>query len=135
MEKIVYVNCDGASRGNPGLASIGALIKGEDKKKVLLRLSKFIGKATNNYAEYFAIIESLRGAKRFTNKTVFIFSDSELLVKQLKGIYKVKSENLKPLYEKIKLLEKSFEEVRYFHVRRELNSEADALANKALDDL
>ena len=81
--KSIYINCDCASRGNPGKAAIGIQIKGEDKKTVLKQHSEYIGKTTNNIAEYVAVLKSLDLAKKFTSRNVFIYSDSELLVKQL----------------------------------------------------
>ena len=79
--KSIYINCDGASRGNPGKAAIGIQIKGEDQKTVLKQHSEYIGIATNNVAEYLAVLKSLDIAKNFTNQNVFVYSDSELLVR------------------------------------------------------
>ncbi|MEA3457226.1 MAG: ribonuclease HI family protein [Candidatus Thermoplasmatota archaeon] len=132
MESI-YINCDGASRGNPGRAAIGIQIKGEDKKTVLKQHSEYIGKATNNVAEYLAVLKSLDIAKKFTNQNVFVYSDSELLVRQMNGRYKVKNKNLKELFDQVQKLQKSFQKVVFTHVRREYNVIADQLANEALD--
>ena len=131
--KSIYINCDGASRGNPGRSAIGIQIKGEDKKTVLKQHGEYIGKATNNVAEYLAVLKSLDLAKRFTNQNVFVYSDSELLVRQLNGIYQVKNENLKELFNQVQKLQNSFQKVVFTHVRREYNAIADQLANDALD--
>ena len=131
--KNIYINCDGASRGNPGSAAIGIQIKGEDKKTVLKQHSEYIGKTTNNVAEYLAVLKSLDFAKKFTNQNVFIYSDSELLVRQLNGEYKVKNQNLKDLFNQVQKLQNSFQKVIFTHIRREYNLRADQLANEALD--
>ena len=102
--KNIYINCDGASRGNPGEAAIGIQIKGEDKKTILKKHSEYIGKTTNNVAEYLAVLKSLNLAKRFTNQNVFIYSDSELVVRQLNGEYQVKNKNLKSLFNQVQKL-------------------------------
>ena len=131
--KNIYINCDGASRGNPGRAAIGIQIKGEDKKTVLKQHSEYIGKTTNNVAEYLAVLKSLDLAKRFTNQNVFVYSDSELLVRQLNGTYQVKNKNLKELFNQVQKLQNSFQKVVFTHVRREYNVMADQLANETLD--
>lgn len=132
-QECVYINCDGASRGNPGNAAIGICIRGEDKKTVLKKYSEFIGQTTNNRAEYRAVIKALDLASEFTNKSVFIFSDSELLVKQLNGQYRVKNQNLKELFLEVRKLEGLYKKVTYIHIKREDNRIADKLANDALD--
>ena len=131
--KSIYINCDGASRGNPGRAAIGIQIKGEDKKTVLKQHSEYVGKTTNNVAEYLAVLKSLDIAKKFTNQNVFVYSDSELLVRQLNGMYKVKNKNLKELFDQVQKLQNSFQKVVFTHIRREYNVIADQLANSALD--
>jgi len=131
--KSIYINCDGASRGNPGKAAIGIQIKGEDQKTVLKQHSEYIGIATNNVAEYLAVLKSLDIAKNFTNQNVFVYSDSELLVRQLNGIYLVKNKNLKELFNRVQKLQNSFKKVVFTHVKREHNAIADQLANEALD--
>jgi len=131
--KNIYINCDGASRCNPGRAAIGIQIKGEDKKTVLKQHSEYIGRVTNNVAEYLAVLKSLDLAKRFTNQNVFVYSDSELVVRQLTGKYQVKNKNLKELFNQVQKLQNSFQKVVFTHVRREYNVIADQLANEALD--
>lgn len=134
-QSCVYVNCDGASRGNPGISAIGVCIKGEDCETILAKTSECIGNATNNIAEYKAVIKALDMASEFTNKKVIILTDSELLVKQLNKVYRVKHKNLKQLFLEVKRLENFYDEVIYNHVPREKNSLADSLANKELDKL
>lgn len=131
-EIVVYT--DGASRGNPGPASYGVWICKEDKP--FQELKGYLGIQTNNFAEYTAVIQALTWAKEKGIPKVVVRSDSELLVKQLSGIYKVKSDAIKPLYQQIKgLIQGHFEKVDFQHVRREFNKEADRLANEALDEL
>jgi len=126
---------DGASRGNPGLSSTGFVIKSEDK--TLYSGGSFLGIATNNVAEYSAIVEALTKAKSLIDNhnqtTVSFFMDSKLAVEQLCGRYKIKNTNLRELILKIKILESEFKLITYRHVPREQNHEADSEANKVLD--
>ena len=126
-------NIDGGSRGNPGPASYGVVIR-DPKGEVIARLKKFIGKATNNVAEYFGLIAALDYADTHGIRALRILSDSELLVKQMRGQYKVKSEDLRPLFERARKMSQSLESFRIEHIYREQNSEADALANQAMDE-
>lgn len=130
---ICLINIDGASSGNPGDASIGVVLKDNLHKKEET-ISQYIGKTTNNFAEYQALIIGLERAIELGIKDVHVKSDSELLVKQLKGEYKVKSDNLKELNHKAANLIKSFSFFKIEHVRREFNKEADKLAKKAIID-
>jgi ribonuclease HI len=125
------ISADGASRGNPGAAAIGAIIK-DEQGGLIARLSRRIGKATNNQAEYQAVIEALREAIRLGARKVDITLDSELVVRQLSGRYRVKSATLKPLYQEAQELLARLEMVAIRHVPRAQNSEADRLANMAL---
>jgi ribonuclease HI len=129
----VYVaNIDGASRGNPGPASYAVVLR-DPEGKIALELAKNIGRETNNVAEYFALLAALDYAAGHNIAALRVRSDSELLVRQMQGRYKVKSPDLKPLHERASKLSR---QLRYFaieHVRRELNTDADALANVALD--
>lgn len=120
--------CDGASRGNPGEAGIGCLILIDNKK---IEISEYIGKTTNNVAEYKAIIRGLEETLKEGVDTIEIYSDSELLVRQINGIYKVKNKNLIPLNQKVKELINKFKKYSLIHINREDNSEADKLAKKA----
>jgi ribonuclease HI len=125
---------DGAARGNPGPASYGVAILKPDGEP-LDRLKKYVGRTTNNVAEYFALIAALDYAAAHSIKKLRIRSDSELLVRQMQGRYKVKSEDLKPLHERAKKLAASLEYFDIQHVPRQRNREADGLANEALDGL
>lgn len=126
-------NIDGGSRGNPGPAAYGVIIR-DGSGEVVAKLKKYIGRMTNNAAEYYGLIAALDYAESHNVKTIRIESDSELLVKQMRGQYKVKSEDLRPLFERALKTSKAFETFRIEHVYREQNREADALANEALDE-
>jgi len=130
MKLITY--SDGGSRGNPGPACGGAVVKTADGE-VLETLSKFLGKATNNVAEYTGIIIALEAAKRHGATEVEMRMDSELAVKQLKGEYRVKNPALAALFLEVKNLTTKFHRVSFKHVRREQNTEADAAVNACLD--
>lgn len=126
-------NIDGGSRGNPGPAAYGVVIR-NGKGEVVTRLKKYIGQNTNNVAEYFGLIAALDYAQTHGVRALRVESDSELLVKQMRGQYKVKSEELRPLYERAKKMSQAFESFRIDHVYREQNREADALVNQMLDE-
>jgi probable phosphoglycerate mutase len=125
-------NIDGASRGNPGPASYAVVLRDPDGK-IILELAKSIGRETNNVAEYFALLAALDYATLHGIQSLRIRSDSELLVRQMQGVYKVKSPDLKPLQERAAKLSRQLQYFAIEHVRRELNKDADALANVALD--
>ena len=124
---------DGASRGNPGPAGAGAILK-TPAGDVLFSASCYLGHTTNNVAEYRALLVGLSGALEQGVRRVDVRADSELLIKQLTGEYRVKSPLLKPLFAQAKALLSRFEAVRLQHVRRALNAEADALANQGIDE-
>ena len=126
-------NIDGAARGNPGPASYGVVIR-DGQGELVARLKKYIGRMTNNVAEYYGLIAALDYAQSHNIRALRVESDSELLVKQMQGQYKVKSEDLRPLFERAKKMSMGFESFRIDHVYREQNREADALANEALDE-
>lgn len=133
MKLTVYT--DGASRGNPGPASFGFVIFGEDGK-VLYEEGKYLGINTNNFAEYSAVLEALRYLQTLGDsaaKEIAFFMDSKLVVEQLMGRFKIKSATLRPFVEQINLLNKFFMDVNFTHIPREKNKLADALANRALD--
>jgi ribonuclease HI len=125
-------NIDGASRGNPGPASYAVVIR-DPNGKTILELAKNIGRETNNVAEYYALLAALDYATSHNISSLRIRSDSELLVRQMQGRYKVKSADLKPLHERASKMAKQIGYFAIEHVRRELNRDADALANVALD--
>lgn len=124
---------DGAARGNPGPAGIGIMLKTKSGE-VLVAEGRFVGHTTNNVAEYKALLLGLERALERGVRRLDVFADSELLIKQLKGQYRVKNEGLKPLFLEAKSLIQRFERVRLAHVRRELNVEADRLANAGIDE-
>ncbi|MFC1514131.1 ribonuclease HI family protein [candidate division KSB1 bacterium] len=128
----IHLYIDGAARGNPGHAAIGCVLKDPDGN-VLHEESKYIGKTTNNVAEYTGLIHGLEILRHFAPPGVKIFSDSELLVKQINGEYKTKNPNLLKLKEKAESILVDFKEYSIEHIPREKNSLADGLANKALD--
>jgi ribonuclease HI len=125
------ISADGASRGNPGSAAIGATIK-DEQGGLIARISRPIGRATNNQAEYQAVIAALHEAVRLGARKVDIRLDSELVVRQLNGRYRVKNAALKTLHQEAKGLLVCLETVTIKHVPREQNREADRLANMAL---
>jgi len=127
-------NVDGGSRGNPGPAAYGVVIR-DGRGDIVARLKKYIGQNTNNVAEYFGLIAALDYAQTHDIRALRIESDSELLVKQMRGQYKVKSSDLRPLFERAKKMSQTFESFRIDHVYREQNREADALVNQALDEV
>lgn len=120
--------CDGASRGNPGEAGGGCLLIYDNER---VEVSEYIGKATNNVAEYTALIRGLQEALRVGISSIEIFLDSELIVLQLKGVYRIKNKNLLPFYNQAIKLLSEFKNYEIFHIPRENNSEADKLAKLA----
>ena len=127
-------NVDGGSRGNPGPASYGVVIR-DPRGGIVARLKKYIGRTTNNVAEYYGLIAALDFAQSNNIHALRVESDSELLVKQMRGQYKVKSADLKPLYERAKKMSQAIPVFRIDHVYREHNREADLLANEAMDEV
>ena len=127
-------NIDGGSRGNPGPASYGVVIR-DPKGEIIARLKKYIGRMTNNVAEYYGLIAALDYAQSHQIRALRIESDSELLVKHMRGQYKVKSADLKPLFERAKKMSQALASFRIDHIYREQNAEADALANEAMDEV
>ncbi len=127
----VILHTDGGSRGNPGPAGYG-LVLTDASGAVLLERGGFLGRATNNEAEYAGLCAGLKAALEAGAKELLIRSDSELLVRQINGAYKVKSRRLLPLFTEARGLLDRFASWRAEHVRREANSRADALANEAM---
>lgn len=125
-------NIDGASRGNPGPAAYAVVMR-DASSNVILELGKRLGRDTNNVAEYYALLAALDYATSNGIKALRVRSDSELLVRQMQGRYKVKSPDLKPLHERALKLSRQLQYFTIEHVRRELNRDADALANAALE--
>jgi ribonuclease HI len=133
--RTIRIFCDGGSRGNPGPAAVGAVVLDASAAPptVLGSVSETIGIATNNVAEYQALIRALEVAAPFHATRVEVRADSQLLIRQLEGRYKVKNQGLAPLFRRVRELLAGYDEVDLLHVRREENVEADALVNAALD--
>ncbi len=131
MQKLI-INTDGGSRGNPGPAGIGVVFS-DEKGEIIATFREYIGEATNNIAEYEALIMALEKARDFEASEIECRLDSELIVRQLNGQYKVKDENLKKLFNRVKELV-FFKPVKFIHIRREQNKKADELVNLALDE-
>jgi ribonuclease HI len=123
---------DGASRGNPGPSGIGAVIL-DGKGKVVHEIAKYIGEVTNNVAEYEALLEALDHCVKKGLSPVEILADSQLLIRQLSGVYKVKHENIIPLFKRAKEYLVHLEVTGFTHVPREQNKHADRLANQGID--
>lgn len=128
----ITAHCDGGSRGNPGPAGFGAIITGPDGQ-VLARLSQFLGVQTNNFAEYSGLLAVLKWALEKGHRRLRVVSDSELMVQQMKGRYKVASPVLRPLWEEARGLSRRLEGFEITHTLRGGNKEADRLANLAMD--
>jgi ribonuclease HI len=129
---VMEIHTDGASRGNPGPAAIG-IVFGLKGGPLLAEHGEAIGKATNNVAEYRAIVTALEHCQRWGVRRVDLKMDSELIVRQLHGAYRVKSPDLRPHYQQVMFLSKGLDEFRVAHVKRAQNAHADAVANRALD--
>lgn len=130
--KKVFIYTDGASRGNPGPAALGVHIV-DEKGHIYAQVGEILGHQTNNFAEYAAVAKGLKAALAHQVRHIILRSDSQLLIRQLGGKYRVKARNLIPLFHECLQLLKQFEGFELEHVRREWNKEADLLANKALD--
>jgi ribonuclease HI len=124
---------DGAARGNPGPAGAGAVLV-EPNGQVVERIGKYLGIQTNNFAEYMGLLLGLRRAKELGVQEVEVYADSELMIRQLGGRYQVKSLSLRPLYEEALELINGFSRVKLVHVPREMNSAADEMSNRAIDE-
>ena len=129
----LIVNVDGGSSGNPGPSAAAAVVADADGD-VLLEEARFLGDTTNNVAEYRALILGLELAAKLKPDAISIRSDSELMVRQVSGIYKVKSEALKPLAERVEVLIQQFQSVEISHIGRDDNVQADRLVKKAIDE-
>ncbi|MGZ4676864.1 MAG: ribonuclease HI family protein [Acidimicrobiia bacterium] len=133
--RTIRIFCDGGARGNPGPAAIGAVVldASVDPPRLLASVSETIGVATNNVAEYTALIRALEVVAGLGARRVEVRADSQLVIRQLEGRYRVKNAGLQPLYEQARTLLRPYAEVDLQHVRREDNTDADALVNAALD--
>lgn len=130
MKCVIHI--DGGARGNPGPAGAGVVVEDGDGN-ILHEGGYFLGKATNNHAEYRGLIRALEVAGEHSATAVVVHSDSELLVRQVNGQYRVKADHLKPLFKQAFDLLKQFRQWRVEHIRREQNARADQLANMAMD--
>ena len=130
----LFCYTDGASRGNPGASAYAYIVCSHGRE--LDETGKFLGKATNNEAEYHGVIAALESCRKFSHGPVSVYSDSELVIRQLSGRYRVRATHLMPLFQKVKSLEKSFEKVTYRSIPREdaMIKRMDALCNRILDD-
>ncbi len=128
----LLAHVDGGSRGNPGHAGYGVFIRDAEGKPVA-QLSEYLGIKTNNYAEYSGLLAALRYARQHPCNAIEVVSDSELMVRQINGQYKVKNEGLKPLYQQAMAMIRELAWFKARHVRREFNKDADGLANDAMD--
>ena len=130
-ENRLVIFIDGASRGNPGMAGAGIWVANGDGKKIS-EVSRFLGHKTNNQAEYWALLLGLREAKRLGGRTLQIFTDSELVERQIKGVYRVRDLNLRALHKAVLQNLKTFASFEIQAIPREENKEADRLANQAI---
>jgi len=128
----VSLYCDGASRGNPGPSGAGVVLL-DEKGEQIFELSRYLDNGTNNEAEYRALVRGLEAAADLGVKQIEIFSDSELVVRQISGKYKVRNPRLRSLFDQAVSRLQQFDEYAIFHVGRELNQRADQLANEAID--
>lgn len=131
-DDLFTIHTDGGSRGNPGPAACAYVIERTGAQPIEVKC--FLGRMTNNVAEYTGLVQALEHARELGARRLLVYSDSELMVKQLNGDYRVKNEGLRPLYEQAAALVASFPSVTIRHVRREQNTRADALCNEAMDD-
>jgi len=128
----LIVFTDGVARGNPGEGGFGVIIKDLDGN-VLEEIGRYIGVTTNNFAEYSGLVAALKASRKYHPEKIEVYSDSELLVRQMNGLYRVRSETLLPIYNEARRLTSTFKNVIIVHIPREKNKEADALANRAVD--
>lgn len=131
--KPLYIYTDGASRGNPGEAGAGVVIYNADGQ-IMKTTKKYLGHTTNNVAEYLALVIALKEAIKLKAGVVHLFSDSELVVRQIKGIYKVKDRKMRVLFTEVKKLLSNFIQYSITCIDRRKNKEADKLANLAIDE-
>lgn len=131
----ILIYTDGAARGNPGPAGLGAILRDAETGEVLSELARFLGVRTNNYAEWTAVEDALGEALRLGATRVDLRMDSELVARQISGRYRVKHPDLKPIHASVMTMLGQLEGYTVGHVPRELNKDADRLSNVAIDDL
>ena len=132
-QEILKIYVDSATRGNPGKSGLGLIVY-DSTNKVVKKLTEYIGQTTNNFAEYTGLIYALQEALIMGAKKVAVFTDSELVVKQVNGEYIVKDEDLKRLRKQVDHLSRGFDEITISHIDREENRVADKLANQAIEN-
>jgi ribonuclease HI len=130
----LLIYTDGAARGNPGLAGLGAILRDAETGEVLAELARFLGVRTNNYAEWTAVEDALREARRLGATHVDLRMDSELVARQISGRYRVRHPDLKPIHASVMALLGELRSYTVGHVPRELNKDADRLSNVAIDE-
>jgi ribonuclease HI len=131
----LLIHTDGAARGNPGPAGLGAILRDAESGAVVAELARFLGVRTNNYAEWTAVEDALREALRLGARHVDLRMDSELVARQISGRYRVKHPDLKPIHASVMAMLGQLPSYTVGHVPRELNKDADRLSNVAIDDL
>lgn len=131
--KLLHINTDGGARGNPGPAALGVVIRDKDET-IVKSFGEYLGEQTNNFAEYSALIRALEESQKLAGTHLDVRMDSELIVKQMNGQYKIKEPTLQMLAQKVLKLKKEFESVTFTHVRREFNKDADKMVNEAIDN-
>lgn len=131
MKKLI-INTDGGARGNPGPAGIGVVIR-DESETIIFEHGAYIGDQTNNFAEYSALIKALETARDLGGTDLLVRMDSELIVNQMQGVYKIKEPTLQGLASQVLKLKSNFRSVVFTHVRREFNKDADRMVNQALD--
>lgn len=131
MKKLI-INTDGGARGNPGPAGIGVVIR-DETENIIFEHGSYIGDTTNNVAEYTALIKALETARDMQATDLDVRMDSELIVKQMQGLYKIKEPALQQLAAQVLKLKNNFNSIMFTHVRREFNKDADRMVNQALD--
>ena len=132
METRLTIFTDGVARGNPGDGGFGVVIKGKDGT-LMEEIGGYLGVTTNNFAEYSGLVAALKASIKYQPAHIEIYSDSQLVVRQLNGLYRVKSESLLPLHKEARRLMSLLGNIAVFYIPREKNKEADALANKVVD--
>ncbi len=129
----LHVYCDGAARGNPGPAGIGGQAR-DRRGRILVEVRDYLGEATNNVAEYHALIRVLEACAGLAYQRLMVHTDSELMANQVTGAFKVKSQSLRPLVARVKVLLEGYQVVQVEHIPREKNIACDRLANLAIDE-
>jgi len=134
MSERLLIHTDGAARGNPGPAGLGAVLRDAASGQIIAELARYLGEQTNNVAEWTAVEDALEEALRRGARQVDLRTDSQLVARQISGRYRVKHANLKPIHARVMALLAQFDSYTVGHVPRELNTDADRLSNVAIDE-